>query len=136
MDLPKNEKSFFFRHEGQLTGRIYEGDFKVKCVLNLSDKRLLEVEKSSLSLDLNNPSGNLTAISNVVANLRVRVLDAPDWFKQSLMSLDLLDDEVLFEVYGKCLEASDEWITELKGESAKNDESLQRDSEGNSQKES
>jgi hypothetical protein len=136
MDLPKNEKSFYFRHVGELTGRVYEGDFVTKCVLNLSDKRFLEVEKSSLTLDLSNPSGNLSAIGNVVANLRVRIIDAPDWFVQLISSLDVLDDELFFEIYSKCLELSDQWITELKGKAAKDDESLKRDSEGNSQKES
>lgn len=136
MDLPKNEKSFYFRHEGELTGRVYEGDFTVKCVLNLADKRLLEVEKSSLSLDLTNPSGNLSAISNVVANLRVRCIVYPDWFKQSIATLDILDDELFFEIHGKALECSDEWIKELKGNSAENDESLKRDSEGNLPQES
>ena len=136
MDLPKNEKSFFLTHIGELTNHKYEGTFTVKCVLNLADKRLLEVEKSSLSLDLTNPSGNLNAISNVVANLRVRVIEAPDWFKQAISSLDILDDELFFEIYSKSLDMSEEWLTELKGKSAKDDESLERDSEGNSQLES
>lgn len=136
MDLPKNEKSFYFKHTGELTGKVYEGDFSAKCVLNLADKRLLEVEKSAITLDLNNPSGNLSAIGNVVSNLRVRILDAPDWFKQSIVSLDILDDELMFEIYAKCLELSDEWIADLKNKSADNDKSLKRDSEGNLQKES
>jgi len=136
MDLPKNEKSFSFRHEGELTGKVYEGEFKTKCVLSLADKRLLEVEKSSLTLDLNNPSGNLSAIGDVVANLRVRIVDSPDWFRQLITSLEVLDDELFFEIYAKCLEKSDEWLSELKKDSADTDESLKRDSEGNSSKES
>ena len=136
MDLPKNEKSFHFKHAGELTGRIYEGEFLVKCVLNLADKRTLEVEKSALSLDLTNPSGNLAAISDVVANLRVRVIDSPDWFKQAVNSLDILDDELFFEVYGECLEASAAWVDKVKGKAADKDADLQRDSEGNSSKES
>lgn len=136
MDLPKNEKSFYFKHKGELTGRVYEGDFKVKCALNWADKRLLEVEKSSLTLDLTNPSGNLASIGNVVANLRVRVLDAPDWFKQAIVSLDILDDELFFEIYSKCLDMADAWIEELKGKAADTDDSLKRDSEGNLSKES
>ena len=131
MDLPKNEATFHFEHTGETTGRKYEGDFTVKCVLNLADKRALEVQKSNISLDLNNPSANLSAISDVVSNLRVRVIDAPDWFKQVIVSLDVYDDELFFEIYGKCLEKSEEWLRSLKKEAAENDETLKRDSEGN-----
>jgi hypothetical protein len=117
MDLPKNQKSFQLDHIGEVTGRRYEGTFNVKCALNMAEKRKLEIERSTLSADLTNPTGNLNAISVVVANLRVRVVDAPDWFKQAIMSLDLLDEDVLFEIYGKCLDKSEEWLSEVKKKS-------------------
>jgi hypothetical protein len=136
MDLPSNEKTFLFKHEGQLTGRLYEGTFKVKCVLTLADKRALEVERSSLSLDLSNPSSELNAISDVVANLRVRVIDCPDWFKQSIKALDTLDDELFFEIYSKCIDASNEWVDKVKGESVELASPDGEKSEGNSAVES
>lgn len=117
MDLPKNQKSFQLDYTGELTGKRYEGTFTVKCVLNMAEKRKLEIERSGLSADLNNPTGNLNAIALVVSNLRVRVTDAPDWFKQSIMSLDIIDEDVLFEVYSKALDKSEEWITEVKKKS-------------------
>lgn len=117
MDLPKNQKSFQLDYTGELTGKRYEGTFTVKCVLNMAEKRKLEIERSGLSADLNNPTGNLNAIALVVSNLRVRVIDAPDWFKQSIVSLDILDEDVLFEVYSKALDKSEEWITEVKKKS-------------------
>lgn len=129
MSLPKNEGAFDFQHVGELTGKKYEGQFTVKCVLNLADKRLLEIEKSRLTADLMNPTGNLSALGAVIANLRVRVIDGPDWFNQAIMSLDILDEEVVFELYGKCLEKSDEWRNDIK---AKAEEKTQ----GNVQKES
>lgn len=116
MDLPKNEKSFEFNHVGELTGKKYEGTFTVKCILNTAEKRLLEIEKSALSADLSNPTGNLTALSTVIANLRVRVIKSPSWFEQGIVALSFLDEEVLFELYGKCLDKSEEWIKEVKGE--------------------
>lgn len=114
MDLPKNESSFYFDHVGELTKRSYTGDFKVKCLLSIGDKRILEIEKSQLTVDLSNPTGNLSAIGTVVANLRVRVLDGPDWFKQSIRSLDMLDEEVFFELYSKAIDAETEWIKSIK----------------------
>jgi hypothetical protein len=117
MDLPKNQKSFQLDYTGELTGKRYEGTFTVKCVLNMAEKRKLEIERSGLSADLTNPTGNLNAISLVVSNLRVRVTDAPDWFKQAIITLDILDEDVLFELYSKSLDKSEEWISEVKKKS-------------------
>lgn len=117
MQLPKNEKSFHYKKIGEKTGRVYEGTFTARCVLNMQEKRLLEIEKSTITADLSNPTGNLSAIAEVVANLRIRLIEAPDWFKQCIRSLDLLDEEVYFEVYGKCLESERQWMDEVKAKS-------------------
>ncbi len=131
MDLPKNESSFYFKHEGELTGRSYEGDFTCKCLLTVGDKRILEIEKSQLTVDLSNPTGNLSAIGTVVANLRVRLIVAPDWFKQAILSLDILDEEVFFELYGKCIGAETEWIKSLKKEVVEKEVAEKEIAEGN-----
>lgn len=127
MDLPKNEKSFMFSKEGEVTMFKYEGQFTVKCVLTAGDKRILEIEQSRLMVDLKNPTSNLIAISRVVANLRIRVLKAPDWFEQMIGDLETLDDNILFEVWGECLKATKDWQDELKAKA---------DPVGNVQKES
>lgn len=114
MNLPKNEKSFFFSKEGEVTMHKYEGQFTVKCVLTAADKRMLEIEQSRLMVDLKNPTPNLMAISRVVANLRIRVLKGPDWFDQILDDLETLDDNILFEVWTECLTASKAWQDELR----------------------
>jgi len=129
MSLPKNEATFDFSHVGELTSKKYEGQFTVKCMLNLADKRYLEIEKSRLTADLMNPTGNLSALGAVIANLRVRVVDAPDWFNQAILSLDIMDEEVIFELYSECLKKSEEWREKVK---AKTEEKTQ----GNEQKES
>lgn len=131
MNLPKNEKSFHFKHIGETTGHTYEGQFTVKCALSLADKRSLEIEQSRLSMDLMNPTGNLSAISRVVANLRVRVIKGPDWFNDAISSLDVLDEDAVFELYGKCLDKTKEWQDELKQQSQPKEVS-----EGNPQTES
>lgn len=117
MDLPKNEKSFMFSKEGEVTGFKYDGQFTVKCVLTAADKRVLEIEQSRLMVDLKNPTSNLIAISRVVANLRIRVLKSPDWFGQMISDLETLDDNILFDVWSECLTASQAWMDELKKKS-------------------
>lgn len=132
MNLPKNEKSFLFNKKGELTGHTYEGQFTTKCVLSLADKRILELEQNRLMGDLENPTENLRVISRVVANLRVRVIDAPDWFNQLIINLDILDEDIVFDLYAECLKCSNDWHDELKGKA----ETKQEIVEGNSPAES
>lgn len=131
MSLPKNEKSFLFSKEGEITGHKYDGQFTVKCVLTLADKRILELEQSRLMGDMGNPSDNLKIIAKVIANLRVRIIDAPDWFEQIISNLDIIDENIIFELYGECLKISNDWIEEVRGKAEEKQKSLQ----GNSQAE-
>jgi len=114
MNLPKNEKSFFFSEEGDITGHKYEGQFSVKCVLTAADKRMVEIEQSRLMVDLKNPTAGLINISKVTANLRTRVLKSPDWFNQMIDDLETLDDNILFDVWNECVRCSNEWFDEVK----------------------
>lgn len=132
MNLPKNEQTFMFSKEGEITGHKYDGQFAVKCVLSLADKRMLELEQSRLTGDVANPTDNLLIISRIVANLRVRILDAPDWFDQIISSLDIIDENILFDIYAECLRCSNEWIEKVRGKT----EEKQKIVEGNSQAES
>lgn len=127
MNLPKNEKSFFFSKEGDITGHKYEGQFSVKCVLTAADKRMVEIEQSRLMVDLKNPTANLVAISKVTANLRTRVIKSPDWFGQMINDLETLDDNIMFDVWAECVRCSNEWFDEVKQKA---------DPVGNEQKES
>lgn len=121
-----------FSKEGEITAHKYDGQFTVKCVLSLADKRLLELEQSRLSGDIANPTDNLSIIARIVANLRVRVLDAPDWFDQIISNLDIIDENILFDVYAECLKCSNEWIESVRGKTEQKQEQV----EGNSQAES
>jgi hypothetical protein len=127
INLPKNEKTFMFSKVGEVTGAKYEGQFTVKCALSLADKRLIEIEKSRITADLMNPTGNLDAIGRVIANLRVRVINGPEWYNQQVNTMTILDEEIVFDVFSEALKASDDWMKELKKESKGEDQ-------GNSQK--
>jgi len=127
MDLPNNEKTFEFEHVGLTTGKKYDGKFTVKCVLNMFDKREVELEKSRLSADVANPTNLLSSLSHILANLRVRIIKSPTWWEQSLGGFDILDEDVIVALYDKTMEQADKWYKELK-ENAEEGES-----EGNPQ---
>lgn len=119
MDLPKNERSFNFNEIGDIYGNKYEGTFTVKCVLNMFDRRALEIEKSRLRLDINNPTPDLIALSTIISNLKVRILDAPEWWKQSKDGNDIQEENIVVSLFDKVMEQEDKWRSELKAKATK-----------------
>ena len=114
MDLPKDIKTFTFESVGLTTTKKYDGDFTVKCVLNMRDKRLLEIEKSSIRADMANPTPDLVAYSTILSNLRVRIEDGPEWWKQSTGGYDLKDENTLIELFDKVMDQETLWRKEVK----------------------
>lgn len=118
--LPKIEKSFDLDYKGLITGLEYKGTFTVRCILNIGQKHAVELEKSRLMADQRNPTNGLVSIAVTLAEIRGRIIEAPAWWKDSKAATDFLDEDVIYEVFNRCLEIEDQWKAELK----KNSEEL------------
>lgn len=116
MDLPKNEAIFDFKFTGGLTGKDYDGQFTVVCVLNMLKKHQLEIEKTRLMADFQNPTPGLSGLAIVLANLRVRIVDGPEWWKQSMGGFNIQDEDMLLALYDKVMEAEDKWKESVKNQ--------------------
>lgn len=114
MDLPKNERTFEFNVVGDNFGKSYSGAFTVKCVLNIFERRLLELEKSKLRADIVNPTPDLIALTTILANLRLRVKEAPEWWKQSNGGDNMEEENVLVELFDKVMEQETLWKESLR----------------------
>jgi hypothetical protein len=114
MDLPKNEASFDFDYVGATTGKKYDGQFTVVCMLNMARKHALEIEKTRLMADFQNPTDGLFGLAVVLANLRVRIVEAPEWWKQSKGGFDILDEDALVALYDKVIDQEAKWRESLK----------------------
>lgn len=117
MDLPSKEKSFEFDHIGEDTGREYKGQFTVRCVLNVGQKHALALEKTRLQGNYMNPTDDLAGLAIILANLRAKVIEAPEWWKQSQGGANIEDESALVVLYRKVQEAEFEWKEELKKKS-------------------
>lgn len=125
MDLPKNEAVFDFEHVGEITGKKYDGRFTVLCVLNMAQRHALELEKTRLLGNYSSPTDGLAGIALVLANLRSKIIDAPEWWKQSGGGYDLMDEDVLVTLYQKIQDAEIQWRETLKERAKKTQESSQ-----------
>ena len=112
MDLPKIESVFDFDFTSEL-GRKYDGRFTVLCLLDMGQKHRLELEKTRLLGNYQNPTDGLAGIAIVLANLRVKIIDAPEWWKQSSGGFTIKDEDALVTLYDKVKEAETEWRKQL-----------------------
>jgi hypothetical protein len=128
--LPINEAIFDFEHVGQTTGYEYKGTFKVKCVLTVADRHRQEVEKTQMSADFQNPSASLSVMSTVLASLRVRIMDAPEWWQQSALGASILDDDCLYALYDKAIEEETKWKEKVKPVSKPKEKEAEPQEEG------
>lgn len=115
-DLPKKEKTFSIDVKGETTYQQYTGEFTVRAILNMGQKHQVELQKTQLQADTKSPTRELAAISLILAELRVRIIKGPDWWKDSERGAFIDDENVLIEIYDKITEAENEWKKEVRGE--------------------
>ena|ERR1700677_1288973 len=114
MELPKNESTFGIDLVGDTTFKKYEGQFTVRCVLTAGQRHLAELEKSRLLGSSTNPTDALVGLAEVLATLRARVIEAPEWWKQSLGGTTLSDENILMDLYNRVNEAETAWRLKVK----------------------
>jgi hypothetical protein len=119
MDLPSKEKSFAFEHVGEATGKKYDGQFTVRCLLNVGQKHSLALEKTRLLGSYESPTDDLAGLAIILANLRAKIVEAPEWWKQSLGGTLIDDEDALVVLFRKIEETELEWKEDLKKKTQK-----------------
>lgn len=107
--LPDIIKTVYLHSIGESTKQIYAGYFKVKILLTNSER--LEVERLYAQLLPNDKQASETNRLRAVAlaELSVRVAEAPSWWSQSRNGQDLLDSQPLWDLLVKLDELMSEW---------------------------
>jgi hypothetical protein len=114
MELPKNEEQIEIDIIGDTTFKKYQGQFTIRCVLSAGQRHSMELEKSRLMGMSPQPTDALVGLAEVLGTLRAKVVEAPEWWKQSLGGSQLNDENVLMELYNKIGEAEIEWRNKVK----------------------
>jgi len=114
MELPSNESTFDVDVTGDTTQKEYKGQFTCRCVLTMGQKHALELEKSRLLGSYTNPTDDLIGIAVIFSNLRQKLIDGPEWWKQSSGGTSINDENVLLEIYNKIQKAENEWRQKVK----------------------
>jgi hypothetical protein len=113
MALPDNEHVFEFEATGDTTGKKYDGQFSCVCVLDMLQKQLIGIEKTKLQADFTNPDPELKGIAHILSNLRVRIIDSPEWWQQSNGGYSIQDENIIVLLYDKVMEGETKWREKL-----------------------
>ena len=115
MLLPiSNEYTFHFSTKGETTGLKYEGTFKIKCLLTTSEKVDVGLRTDSYNRGSKTVSQGVQVLNATMAELDVRVLDAPAFWKDADYGRDLLDTNIIYEVFKKMTEGEEDFRKRLK----------------------
>lgn len=121
MFLPSTEAQIEFECTGETTSKRYSGSFTIKCVLNN-----FEATEVILRSDRYNGGSQTlpvqTALFNrAIAELEMRVRSSPEWWAKSDSGRLIYDQNVVFELFNKVLEAQQEWKERLSSEASKSE---------------
>lgn len=112
MGLPDKQRTFYFKYEDEF-GEISEGNFTIICRLTLRERHEMELEKSRILGGVSTPTGTLATIALIAASLKMQIIDAPNWWKQSNNGFDLEDEAIPVKLYDKVCEEHLAWSESL-----------------------
>jgi hypothetical protein len=116
--LPKNEATFELNVEGEITGEKYAGSFTCICVPTVGIRNRISRDQIRETGDLANTTDELFLRAMWLANVQGRLIGFPDWWDALGRGSRLIDDNVLKEVYDRCIEAEVEWRKNVKAKAA------------------
>lgn len=115
MLLPvSNEYTFMLSSKGESTEQKYEGAFKVKCLLTNAEKVNIGLRLDSYNGGSKTVAAGVAILNATLAELDVRVIEAPSFWKDSDNGRELMDTNIVYEVFAKANEAEADFKKRLK----------------------
>jgi len=117
---------------GEESGNPYNGTFKVRTLLTRRQLALAdEVRRDILGPRPGDALAQVASDAFVAGQLAVRVLDAPDWYKNGgIGGIDLPDINVLERVFAKAIESENKRKEKLNTQADKAVETLRKKMKG------
>lgn len=115
MSLPPNEKTFTINVVGDTSKQNWTGEFTAVCMPNLRQKSEASIMEAQLNRDLMTLDQDTILYHRMVASLSQRLIAAPEWWLSSDNGRNLLDANVIFEVFKECVAAEKEWKEKVWG---------------------
>lgn len=121
--IPDIIRTIFLDSVGEVSKQKFTGTFRVKVVLTNSDKLAIEREYARLLGKEESASSNNKLLAGTMAELSVRVLNGPPWFRDAMSGANMIDENPLYEIIVKINEEYKKWQSELSDVASSEDES-------------
>jgi hypothetical protein len=110
-----NDQAFTVSVVGETSGETFRGEFRAVKFLTHRQQLLLDQKRREL-LGTNPDSANVRAQNQaeIFSQLFVRLSNAPKWWMESGQGLDLVDDNVMVEVFQGAMQVEKQAIEEMK----------------------
>jgi hypothetical protein len=128
-NLPSNEKAFSITLVGDTTKQNWTGEFTTVCMPNLRQKSEASIMEAQLNRDLATLDQDTILYHRMIAQLSQRLTEAPDWWLAADNGRNLLDANVIFEVFKACVKAEKEWREKVWGKDEKEEKKIKKSKE-------
>jgi hypothetical protein len=117
MPLNMDPVVFTINVVGDITKERVQGTFASKPILTHREELTVDrIKRDLLGPDSANASANSVAMASIIAELSVRLTDAPPFWKNSNGGLDLVDENVVAAVYEKVMKIEKDTVDGVKTE--------------------
>lgn len=110
---------------GNITGKTWDGAFRAKTLLTFRDKLNADRSRRELLGDAQGMvDGEAAAAALVISQLSVRLIEVPEWWKESKGGLDLEDPNVLEVVYKEAMKVEEDYLKKVEAEGKATQEAM------------
>jgi hypothetical protein len=111
--------TFTLSMTGKDTQKPFNGTFKAKLILTIREKLYADAERRQLvgpSPEGTPPAPSMQGYGYMLGQLRARLVEYPEWWKDSNFGSELEDDNIVEEIWDKVFEAEKEYKAGLQKE--------------------
>jgi hypothetical protein len=122
------DQAFTVSVVGETTGETFRGEFRAYKFLTHRQQLMLDQKRREL-LGANAETASVRARnqSEVFSQLFVRLSEAPKWWLESGNGMDLVDDNVMVEVFTAAMKVEEEAVASVRKKAEEAKESLKND---------
>jgi hypothetical protein len=112
-----NSEQFSIDVKGEITDKTWKGVFKTKLRLSHLDQlQQDEIRRDLLGKNPESASPRASNSADVFSFVLIHLIETPQWWDMNGAGLDLEDDNVVAEIYGKIVEVKLAAMKKLKDE--------------------
>jgi hypothetical protein len=125
-----NDQAFTVSVVGETSGETFRGEFRAVKFLTHRQQLLLDQKRRELLGTSPDQAGvRAKNQAEIFAQLFVRLSSAPKWWLESGQGMDLVDDNVMVEVFQSAVKVEEEAVAEMKKRAEAAKEQLKREEE-------